>query len=244
MGNLWTQLDLFGPASNSPPLAEEPVDVLRESIAKRLDGNSQLRLTIHNNRSTMMSFRRVGAELRLRLHRMFLGAPAEVVDAVARYAVGGKGTSGATLDTFIRQRYQAPANAVPRKLDARGRTYDLDAMYARLNAAHFQGTIRARIGWGRDSPRRRRRTVRLGVYDHHAREIRVNPALDHPQVPAYFVEYIVFHEMLHQLFPSERTQGRNVHHPKAFRERERTYPDYARAIAWEKAHLPRALCMR
>jgi hypothetical protein len=51
------------------------------------------------------------------------------------------------------------------------------------------------------------------------------------------VEYIVFHEMLHQLFPSARDAGRHVHHPKAFRDRERAFPRYAAAVAWERANL-------
>jgi hypothetical protein len=79
------------------------------------------------------------------------------------------------------------------------------------------------------------------VYDHKAREIRVHPALDRPDVPRFFVEYIVFHEMLHQLFPSDRHTGRHVHHPRAFRDRERAFPRYEAALAWEKQHLHRLL---
>ena len=85
------------------------------------------------------------------------------------------------------------------------------------------------------------KSIRLGVYDHKAREIRIHPALDRPDVPRFFVEFIVFHEMLHQLFPSDRDTGRHVHHPRAFRERERQFPKYAASIAWEKQHLQELL---
>jgi predicted metal-dependent hydrolase len=85
--------------------------------------------------------------------------------------------------------------------------------------------------------KRRRKSIRLGVYDHQTREIRIHPALDRPEVPHYFVEFIVFHEMLHQLFPSPPGAGRKIHHPRAFRDRERAYPRYAEATRWEKAHL-------
>ena len=50
------------------------------------------------------------------------------------------------------------------------------------------------------------------------------------------MEYVVFHEMLHQCFPSSG-EGRRVHHPRAFRERERAYPLYAAAVRWEKENL-------
>ena len=106
-----------------------------------------------------------------------------------------------------------------------------------MNEEHFQGGIKASIGWGRMPVRRRRKSIRLGVYDHQTREIRIHPALDRPDVPAFFVEFIVFHEMLHQLFPSPSGFSRRVHHPRGFRDREKAFPQYAAAIRWEKQNL-------
>jgi predicted metal-dependent hydrolase len=126
-------------------------------------------------------------------------------------------------------------------LESRGRCFDLQAVFDELNLQFFQSGITARIGWGRHSAKRRRRSIRLGVYDHKAREIRIHPVLDKPQVPTFFVEYIVFHEMLHQLFPSQRHSGRHVHHPKAFRDREKSFPKYSAAIAWESQNLTELL---
>ena len=122
-------------------------------------------------------------------------------------------------------------------LVARGRTWDLQEMFDRLNALVFGGAIEARIGWGRGTTGRRRRTIRMGVYDHLGRTIRIHPALDRPEVPRFFVEYIVFHEMLHQAVPARASGGRRQHHGPEFRARERAYPDYERAIAWEREHL-------
>jgi hypothetical protein len=51
------------------------------------------------------------------------------------------------------------------------------------------------------------------------------------------VEFIVFHEMLHQLFPSSNRAGRRVHHPRAFRDREKAFPYYTSALQWEKRNL-------
>ncbi len=106
-----------------------------------------------------------------------------------------------------------------------------------MNRTYFQDGIQARIGWGRMPPRRRRKSIRLGVYDHQTREIRIHPALDRPEVPAFFVEFIVFHEMLHQLFPSTGRGGRRVHHPRAFRDREKAFPHYVAALRWERENL-------
>nr|WP_216612698.1 hypothetical protein [Myxococcus xanthus] len=224
-----------------PPTREE-LWSRAESLAWRLSAElgMPVRLSVTDNRSTMVSFRRGSAVLALRLHHMFLDAPEPVVRAVADYAGRGHRTAGAILDEYIRGQ-QPRIRQMRRESDAdlnpRGRCFDLQALYDATNRDFFQGLIQARIGWGRMPPRRRRKSIRLGVYDHQTREIRIHPALDTPEVPSFFVEFIIFHEMLHQLFPSTGRGGRRVHHPRAFRERERTFPHYAAALRWERENL-------
>ncbi len=224
-----------------------------EQIARQLSQELgvPVRLSVTDNRSTMVSFRRGPGALRLRLHHMFLEAPPGVVRAIADYAGRGRSNAGRVLDDFIRG--QQPLIRRSRRgrgeaLTPTGRCFDLQEMLDRLNRERFGGEIAAKIGWGRMPGRRRRKSIRLGVYDHQAREIRIHPALDRPEVPAFFVEFIVFHEMLHQLFPSvspddsedsdaEERGGRRTHHPKAFRDREKEFPLYAAALRWERRNL-------
>jgi hypothetical protein len=213
-----------------------------ESLAWRLsaDLGIPVRLAVTDNRSTMVSFRRGGNALQLRLHHMFLDAPETVLRAVADYAGRGHRHAGNLLDDYIRGQ-QPRIRQFRRETDADlnpvGRCFDLQRLFEAVNRTYFQEGIQARIGWGRMPPRRRRKSIRLGVYDHQTREIRIHPALDRPEVPAFFVEFIVFHEMLHQLFPSTGRGGRRVHHPRAFRDREKAYPHYAAALRWERENL-------
>jgi len=165
---------------------------------------------------------------------------------VADYAGRGQRRAGRVLDDFIRReqpRIRQERDATDERFTPEGRYFHLEEIRDRLNERFFQGGVRATIGWGRTPGRRRRKSIRLGVYDHQTREIRIHPALDHPEVPRFFVEFIVFHEMLHQLFPSSNGPGRRVHHPRGFRDRERAYPLYEAAIAWERENL-RALLHR
>jgi hypothetical protein len=74
--------------------------------------------------------------------------------------------------------------------------------------------------------------------------IRVHPVLDKDWVPRYFVEYIVYHELLHHLIPTVRIGGVNVLHPSEFGAREREFRHYARALAWERKHIDRLLRSR
>lgn len=239
--------DVDAPASaaetaHAPPSRQQALGaarVLAHQVAALLGSDVKVLLSVHDNRSTMISFRREPPLLRLRVHHLFLEAPHAVVQAIADYAGRGKRAAGRVLDEYIADR-QERIRAEARRasaLSTRGKCFDLAEVFGRLNTLYFQDTIRARIGWGRHARRGRRKSIRLGVYDHRAREIRVHPALDRPDVPLFFVEYIVFHEMLHQVFPSARDSGRHVHHPRAFRDRERAFPRYAAALAWEKEHL-------
>lgn len=221
----------------------ERARALASRIAEHLGAEVKVHLSVHDNRSTMISFRRQPPLLKIRAHHMFLDAPPPVVSAIADYAGRGRREAGQVLDDYIAQR-QARIRALPRKpglLEPRGQCFDLQQIFDALNAEFFQSGVRARIGWGRQTGKRRRKSIRLGVYDHQAREIRLHPALDRPDVPRFFVEFIVFHEMLHQLFPSDRDSGRHVHHPRAFRDRERAYPKYQAAMAWEREHLQELL---
>ncbi len=213
-----------------------------EQLAYRLSGDlgMAVRLSVTDNRSTMVSFRRAPNALRLRLHHMFLDAPEHVIQAIANYAGRGHRRSGGVLDDFIRgqqPRIRQERTEGDADLEPRGQCFDLQAMFAKINEAHFESRIEATIGWGRMPQKRRRRSIRLGVYDHQTREIRIHPALDRPEVPAFFVEFVVFHEMLHQLFPSGPGEGRRIHHPPAFRAREKTFPLYRPALEWERRNL-------
>ncbi len=220
-------------------LALERASALAEKLAKLLD--EQVRLTVTDNTSTMLSFRRQRSVVSYRVHRMFLDAPPDVVRALADYAAKGRRGAGEVIDAYVQQNEarvrRARAARQAQGLDPFGRIHDLQAMYDALNTRFFQGSIDARIGWGREAPEGRRRSIKMGTYFHDARVIRIHPALDREEIPAYFVRFVIFHEMLHQAIPPRLVGGRRISHSAEFRACERAYPDYERAIAWERAHL-------
>jgi hypothetical protein len=112
-----------------------------------------------------------------------------------------------------------------RILSPRGRHFDLQEVFQKLNRRCFGGTLRLlRLGW---SPKRSRSV--LGHYDSAHRTITISRALDSPQVPRYLVEYLMFHEMLHIRYPVERDGYRRVVHSRGFREAEKKFPKYEQA---------------
>jgi hypothetical protein len=124
-----------------------------------------------------------------------------------------------------------------------GRFFDLRAIFKRLNARHFRNQLTDyRIVWGW---RRKLRPVSYLVYatiQEEDRIIRVHPLLDAAFVPEWFLEYVIFHEMLHAVTPDEKTpSGRRRVHTAEFRAKEQKYRDYRRAQRWEARNLPRFL---
>ena len=235
------QLDLFDARRAPREVRVSAAHRLANSLSDLLA--EPVRLTVHDNRSTMVSFRRGEGEIAYRVHHMFLGAPDDVVGALAAWAGRGRGApgrrreAGRSIDAFVKTHRARIAVPTGDRLEPRGRAHDLQAIYDRLNAAHFGGAIEARIGWGAARAGARRRTVKTGVYVQDARIIRIHPTLDRLEVPEFYVATVVFHEMLHQAVPAREVNGRRVVHGADFRRRERAYPDYARAKTWEARNL-------
>ncbi|MEM6730845.1 MAG: hypothetical protein AAF658_04775 [Myxococcota bacterium] len=204
-----------------------------------------IRLTITDNRRTMMTSRVTGSALHLRLHHMFLAAPREVWDALAIYLSeeDHDGRAGRVIDTYIEanmHRVRSRAGTI----QPQGRFHDLQSIFDRLNREFFHDGCRSRVTWGRPGSRRYRRSIQLGCYVADDGLIRMHPCLDQSFVPELYVSWVMFHEMLHEAFGVEEKNGRRHVHPPAFVALEQTYPDYARAKAWEELHLPRLLRYR
>ncbi|MGB8933370.1 MAG: hypothetical protein WCC48_19160 [Anaeromyxobacteraceae bacterium] len=235
------QLHLFD-ARRLPP-AERAAHARRLADALSALLSEDVRLVVHDNRSTMVSFRRRGPEVHYRIHHMFLDAPDEVVVALAAFAHSGRGMAGSRreagqrIDGWVKRHRHRISGARSTLVQPRGRAHDLQAIFDRINAAHFGGAIEARIGWGPVRVGDRRRTVKTGVYLEEGRLIRIHPSLDRPEVPEFYVAFIVFHEMLHQAVPAREVNGRRVVHGVEFRRRERSWHDFERALAWERANI-------
>lgn len=194
-----------------------------------------VQVTITDNTRSMISFRRERRPVRLRLHRMFLEADPQTLHCLADYIRTGR------LATQIRQYIQTHSHMIiPMEKKSRtirivhqGEWYNLKHMYDRTNARYFNNELTCLISWGRRSRNRNKRSIRFGSYVQRDNLIRIHPLLDRPEVPQFFVEYIVYHEMLHAVIP--RSAG-NIH-SREYRNREKEFPYYRQAREWEKKNI-------
>src|SRR4030081_3713535 len=99
-------------------------------------------------------------------------------------------------------------------LQDEGKYFDLRANFDRLNERYFRGKLRGyNVMWGRKRKRRPKEYFIFGTIQEEDRVIRINPLLDQPFVPPWFLRYILYHEMLHAVVPDEPVRGgrRRVH---------------------------------
>jgi predicted metal-dependent hydrolase len=221
-------------------------------LALRARCGGPLRLTVTDNRRTMLSLHKRKELIEVRLHHMFLRAPAPVWDALSDYLFSGDRAGASEIARYIEQhrKHIRHTQERPLALSTAGVHHDLHEICRDINQRYFQGRADVHITWGRShvqthrKTRAARRSIKLGSYTSRERLIRVHPALDAAFVPRFFVEYIVYHEMLHHVLPPTLSNGRRDLHGPEFQRRERKFEQYQAALAWERENLDRLLRKR
>jgi predicted metal-dependent hydrolase len=176
--------------------------------------------------------------LLVRLSDLLEGAPEPVLRAIAHILIAKmyrrniEPTHSARyrkyiLSSEIRKKAHLIRQLRGRKrlASARGFFYDLDSIFESLNLRFFGGMqARPQMSWSQ----RRARNL-LGHYDPAHNAIIVSRIFDHPKVPRYAVEYIVYHEMLHLRHPVKLNGSRRCVHSAAFHAEEKLFPELEQA---------------
>ena len=177
-------------------------------------------------------------ELYIRLSDLLEGAPEAVLQSIAhillaklyrkpvdrvhsaryrRYVAGHDVAAKARLVRQMRGRKHIRS--------ARGHHYHLEEIFDDLNCRFFHGLLgRPQLTWSQNHARRS-----LGHYDPAHNAIVISRVFDHPRVPRYAVEYILFHEMLHLKHPVRLRGSRRCVHSREFLAEENLFPEIAHA---------------
>lgn len=105
----------------------------------------------------------------------------------------------------------------------------LASLAGNVHRAYFFKYPPLTVRWGQQISRKRRRSIRLGSYNHVTTEIRIHPLLSSPQVPAYVIESVIHHEYLHHVL--------GAHHNRRFHAAERKFLHYRESQEWIRRHL-------
>jgi len=180
--------------------------------------------------------------LAVRLSDIFVDAPAEVYQALA-FILFAK-LYRKTIDEFyyrsyrtfiladnIQERARLARNARSRRVrtaDPHGRHFDLEGLFQRLNHEYFGGMLtQPRLSWSAKKSR-----YVLGRYDATHNVIFISRIFDAQDIPAYIIEYVLFHEMLHLKHRSRIRASRMMVHTPEFKAEEKTFREYEKAKIW------------
>lgn len=233
--------------AGAPPELADAQASLERRVRAHLERGT-IRITLTDNRYTMISVRRTpprglrGRHYDVRLHLMFADADPVITRSLARYVADNDRDASRILGEFIdgnQGQVKGRARRTPTAIIVTaGDQHDLRQIYDEVNARYFDNKIEAAITWGpRTGQPRRRNSIKMGSYSVEDRLIRIHRSLDRALVPRFFVEWIVFHEMLHQVHDIKVKNGRREFHSKAFMSDEARFDRYAEARAWERTHL-------
>ena len=156
--------------------------------------------------------------LLVRLSDLLEGAPASVLRAIAHILLAKIYRKPIDRGQAARYRKYVGSREIVRKAHlvrqmrgrkrlhgSKGHFYDLEVVFEDLNSRFF------------------------GHYDPAHNAIVISRVFDHPSVPRYAVEYIVYHEMLHLKHPIKLRGSRRCVHSAEFQVEERLFPEFVAA---------------
>jgi hypothetical protein len=216
---------------------------VQEKIARRISDRTGHPATVlfTDNASIMISFRKMkNHRMLLRLHHMFCEADEKIINAVAEFVRNRNRESSRVLNDFIKSNKNIVRHKNGKclgKINTCGKHHSLGSMYQKLNHVYFGGKLDVAITWGRKGGRKPHRNIRLGSYSYDNKIIRIHPALDKSWVPGFFVESVVYHEMLHAHFQATKYHGRMQYHTPEFHRLEKRYTYFQKSTNWEKQNV-------
>jgi hypothetical protein len=177
-------------------------------------------------------------KLKLRISDLLEGAPDSVLHAIFHILIAKIYRKPIEQEHAVRYRRYVSSHDLSQKAhlvrqmrgrkriaSPQGHIYDLDAIFEDLNTRFFHGLLaRPQMTWSSVHARNS-----LGHYDPAHNAIVVSKIFDHPRVPKYAIEYLVYHEMLHLKHPVKLRGSRRCVHPKAFMEEEKLFPHLEQA---------------
>jgi len=194
-----------------------------------------IHLSITDNSSSMISVRKNRKDIFVRMHWIFLNADSQLLEELSGFIKTAKGKTP-LINQFMKNNIHNIKKSKPGKktiLRSKGKCYDLQKIYEELNRKYFKEKITARIGWGRKSRGlSKKRTI--GSYSKETNTILISPRLDRRYIPKYYIEFVVYHEMLHCVVGYDVSEKHRSIHSKEFKKRERMFEHYEKALLWEK----------
>jgi predicted metal-dependent hydrolase len=219
------------------------LELFQEAYTELRPGTSlpELKIEFFGFANVNNTLRLRNGRLLVRLSDLLEGAPEPVLKAIAHILLAKMYRRPIDRGHAARYRKYVASHEIVRKAhlvrqmrgrkllrSPRGYFYDLEAIFEDLNTRFFNGLMACpRMSWSQTKTRRI-----LGHYDPAHNAIIISRIFDHPGIPRYVLEYIVYHEMLHLKHPVKLRGSRRCVHSPEFQAEEKLFPLVANANAF------------
>jgi hypothetical protein len=192
----------------------------------------QVQLSIYYN-NQLYQARYQPPRLEITFHEGFIGAPPQIIDSIIKITLR---LSSDELQKQVRRYSQTEAFQEiaallgERSASAvkRGKVYDLDEIFDCVNKEYFGSRLsRPHLVWGERLTHRK-----YGHYQPLEDTLLISRTLDNSFIPRYFIEFIMYHELLHKALGAKLVNGRRYVHTSEFRAAERKFKEYGKAQAY------------
>jgi hypothetical protein len=119
-----------------------------------------------------------------------------------------------------------------------GCIYDLREIFNSVNKEYFDGTLSSHLRWGPALSKTSHHAIRADRTEKTVNLITIAGVYNHPAVPRFAIEAVMYHEMLHIAIPPWKKNGRRVVHGASFKTAERSFNGFMEWQAWERTSLP------
>jgi predicted metal-dependent hydrolase len=215
------------------------------SLKKKLLAYSSLKIVAEYYPYTniKLTARKRKGNLIIRISDILSNAPESILASAATCIISQQ--LGISVDKTIRTEYRkyihsheiAELTRVMRKeratkmiAGAKGKYFDLDNCFNIINQKYFDNNLsKPIITWSSQRSR-----SRLGHYDADLDTLVLSKNMDKTDTPEYVVEYVLYHELLHKIYPDRFINGRRQIHSPEFKHGEQRFEEFDRAKKWLK----------
>lgn len=205
-----------------------------EKIFNSLQARENIRIEFYPYAGIRHSIRKREGKILIRISDTFLDAPQDVLLALGRILLAKLNKNPVSKkDRDVYSRYvaseelqdKAAALLSGRRKAIRivkGNHRSLEDSFQRVNTTYFGGLMeKPTLTWGRKKARRT-----LGRYDLQRDVVCVSPFLDSSEVPEEFLDFIMYHELLHKKHGVQERGGKLWAHTPQFKRDEKRFHDY------------------
>jgi len=200
----------------------------RKKLEERL--GTKANITFTNNKVSLINVYHKSNVLNVRIHKMFINADEAVFQAITDF-IKNRTEPSKIIRDFVKH-YQSTYKSSSKQHIVKpiGKYHNLEDIFNNLNKLYFNNRVEAKITWGKSYKKTPVKKRVLGSYDIKNNIIRINPILDSEKVPPFYIDFVVYHEMLHAFLKNKNGRW----HCSEFKLLEQNYDFYEEAVKWEK----------